>query len=244
MRNILVIFEKEIHSFFSSLIAYVVMSVFLGIMGFFVWIAPNNVLQAGAASLQVFFTFAPIAFMFLVPAITMRAIAEEKKTGTFEFLMTRPVSEYHILLGKYFAAALLTVLCILPTLIYLFTVQKYALPKGNVDFGAAYGAYLGLMLIGISFSALGILASSLTDNQIVSFILGFFLCFVWFKGFGLVADLFTHQVKLHDFIDALGIENHYVSMSRGVIDFRDVVYYISFSVACILISRTVIQVRK
>ncbi len=240
----LVIFEKEIHSFFSSLIAYVVMSVFLGIMGFFVWIAPNNVLQVGAANLQVFFTFAPIAFMFLVPAITMRAIAEEKKTGTFEFLMTRPVSEYQILLGKYLAAALLTILCVLPTLIYLFTVQKYALPKGNVDFGAAYGAYLGLVLIGISFSALGILASALTDNQIVAFILGFFFCFVWFKGFGLVADLFTHQVKLHDFIDALGIENHYVSMSRGVIDLRDVLYYVSFSVACILISRTVIQVRK
>lgn len=244
MRNILVIFEKEIHSFFSSLIAYVVMSVFLGIMGFFVWIAPGNVLQTGAANLQVFFTFAPIAFMFLVPAITMRAIAEEKKTGTFEFLMTRPVSEYHILLGKYFAASMLTVLCVLPTLIYLFTVQTYALPKGNVDFGAAYGAYLGLMLIGISFSALGILASSLTDNQIVAFILGFFLCFIWFKGFGLVADLFTHQVKLHDFIDALGIENHYVSMSRGVIDLRDVLYYISFCVACILVSKTIIQIRK
>lgn len=244
MRNIWIIFEKEIHSFFSSLIAYVVMIVFLGIVGFFVWIAPGNTLQVGAANLQVFFTFAPLAFMFLVPAITMRAIAEEKKTGTFEFLMTRPISEYQILLGKFLAASTLTVLCILPTLVYLFTVEQYALPKGNIDWGAAYGAYVGLTLIGISFCALGILSSALTDNQIVAFIIGFFLCFFWFKGFGLIADLFTHQVRVHDFIDALGIENHYVSMSRGVIDFRDVFYFVSFSVACILISKTLIEIRK
>ncbi|MCS7078266.1 MAG: ABC transporter permease subunit [Bacteroidia bacterium] len=244
MRNIWVIFQKEVHSFFSSLIAYIVMSVFLGIVGFFVWIAPSNTLQMGTANLQVFFTFAPLAFMFLIPAITMRAIAEEKKTGTFEFLVTRPVSEYQILIGKFLAAALLAVLCVVPTLVYLFTVQDYALPKGNIDWGAAYGAYLGLTLVGISFCALGILASSLTDNQIVAFILGFFLCFAWFKGFGLIADLFTHQVKLHDFIDALGLENHYVSISRGVIDLRDVIYFISFSIACILVSKTIIEVKK
>lgn len=244
MKNIFIIFEKEIHSFFNSLIAYMVIAVFLGVVGFFVWIAPSNTLQSGFANLQVFFLFAPLAFMFLVPAITMRAISEEKKSGTLEFLITRPISELQILLGKYFACVVLTSLCVLPTLLYMYTVSTYAMPKGNIDAGAIYGAYLGLIALGACFATLGIFASTLTDNQIVAFVFGFFLCFVWYKGFGLVADLFTHQVLLHDVIQGFSIESHYESISRGVIDMRDVIYFISFCAGFLFLSKTVMSRKK
>lgn len=238
------IFKKEVRSFLSSLIAYVVMIVFLVAIGLFMWILPEyNVFDMGYANLDTLFSMAPFVFIFLISAITMRSFSEEKKTGTIEILTTKPISDFQIILGKYFAGVSLVIFSLLPTLIYVYTIYHLGATKGNMDMGATWGSYLGLLLLASCFVAIGMFASAISDNQIVSFIVSMFLCYAFYSVFDLLAD-FNLLGSYDSVVAALGINAHYISISRGVIDTRDVLYFLSFITAFIWATKTVFSSRK
>lgn len=238
------IYLKEIRSFLSSLIAYVVIITFLLIIGLFTWVfADSNVLDLGMANLDTLFLMAPWVFIFLISAITMRSFSEEKRNGTFELLATKPLSEMQIILGKYFAALTLVAFAILPTLLYYYSISELGLPKGNIDSGATWGSYIGLLFLGACYAAVGLFASAVTPNQIVAFILGMFLCFFAFVGFGQLSDLGIFG-SLDYMVQWLGIQFHYESISRGVLDTRDVVYFLSFTSLFIGLTYLVLDSRK
>ncbi|NEN24325.1 gliding motility-associated ABC transporter permease subunit GldF [Cryomorpha ignava] len=236
---------KEIRSFLSSVIGYVVMAVFLLLTGLFMWAFPGNlqVLDQGYATLDTLFYVAPWVFMFLVPAVTMRSFSEEKRTGTIELLFTRPLTDFQVILAKYFAGVVLVLLALLPTLIYYYSVYNLGNPVGNIDQGGTIGSYIGLLFLAAGFTAIGIFASSISDNQVVAFILALFLCFVCYSGLEQIAS-FDLLGSLDRFVQELGIAEHYDSMSRGVIDTRDVVYFISLSGIFIVLTKAVLQSRK
>ena len=184
------IFKKEIRSFLSSLIAYVVIIVFLLIVGLFTWVfADGNILAQGYASLDTLFFMAPWIFIFLISAITMRSFSEEINQGTFEILSTKPITDFQIILGKYLAAVCLVAFSVLPTLLYFYSVYQLGLPKGNIDMGATWGSYIGLILLGGCYASIGIFSSAATSNQIVAFVLGMFLCFFFYVGFQQISNL-------------------------------------------------------
>lgn len=237
--------KKEISVFLSSLTGYIVIAVFLLINGLFIWIFPMdfNILRYGYASLDGLFIIAPFVFLFLIPAVTMRLFADERRSGTMELLLTKPVSDMQIILSKYLAGLLLVFVAILPTVIYVVAVWHLGLEPGNLDMGGTIGSYLGLLFLSAAFVAVGLFASSLTDNQIIAFILAVFLCGFSYIGFESIhnLDLFG---KVDLFIKALGINAHYVSMSRGVIDTRDVVYFLSFVALFLLLTKISLQRRN
>ncbi|MEK6614617.1 MAG: gliding motility-associated ABC transporter permease subunit GldF [Bacteroidota bacterium] len=239
------LFKKEIRAFLSSLIGYIAISVFLLLVGLFLWIlpTPSNILNNGYAGLDSLFSLAPWVFLFLIPAITMRSFADEKKTGAIEFLLTKPLTDLQIIFAKYLASVTLALFSLLPTLIYYYTIYKLGNPVGNIDSGGTYGSYIGLFFLASAFTAMGIFASSLSDNQIVAFILAVFFCFFGYIGFEYISmlDLFG---KVDELILAIGINDHYISMSRGVIDTRDVVYYLSVIGIFILLTKTTLESRK
>ncbi|TND08353.1 MAG: gliding motility-associated ABC transporter permease GldF [Bacteroidetes bacterium] len=239
------LFIKEIRSFLSSLIGYIVIVVFLLAIGLFMWIlrGPTNVLDGGYSTLSSLFDLGPWVFLLLIPAITMRSFAEEKRTGTIELLLTRPLTDLQIILAKYFAALVLVLFSLVPTLVYYYSVHKLGNPVGNIDSGGTWGSYIGLLFLGSSFAAIGVFASSLTDNQIVSFIIALALCFFCYIGFESISSLSLFG-KADTFIQALGISEHYESMSRGAIDTRDLIYFISFNALFIVGTRTVLESRK
>ena len=240
----LAIFKKEINLFFSSLIGYISIGVFLVLTGMFMWILPfNNIFDDGFATLDPLFTIGPFVFMFLIPAITMRSFSEEQKTGTIEIISTKPVTDFQIVSGKYLAGLVLIIFSLLPTLLYLYTISDLAYPKGNVDTGAAWGSYLGLLFIGGAYLSIGLFASSITDNQIVSFIIGMFLCFFFFRLLGMIKEI-SFLTSFDSFFDAISLENHYASISRGVLDTRDLVYFLSFIGIFLFSTKTLIQSRK
>ncbi|MFT5056484.1 MAG: ABC-2 type transport system permease protein [Pseudoalteromonas distincta] len=219
------IFKKEIRSFLSSLIAYVVIIVFLLIIGLFTWVfADGNILVQGYASLDTLFFMAPWIFIFLISAITMRSFSEEINQGTFEILSTKPITDFQIILGKYLAAVCLVAFSVLPTLLYFYSVYQLGLPKGNIDMGATWGSYIGLILLGGCYASIGIFSSAATSNQIVAFVLGMFLCFFFYVGFQQISNLSLFG-GWDSFIQNLGIQYHYDSISRGVVDSRDLVYF-------------------
>lgn len=239
------LFLKEIRIFLSSLIGYIVIVVFLLSLGLFMWIlkGETNVLDNGHSSIDSLFYIGPWVFLFLIPAITMRSFAEEKRTGTIELLLTRPLTDLQIILAKYAAAFVLVLFALLPTLLYFYTVYKLGSPPGNIDTGGTWGSYIGLLFLGSSFVSIGIFASSLTDNQIISFILALALCFFFYIGFESISSLSLFG-KADTLIQALGIEQHYKSMSRGAIDTRDLLYFISLNALFVLGTRTVLESRK
>ncbi len=221
------IFKKEIRSFLSSLIAYVVIVVFLLIIGLFTWVfADGNVLILGHANLDILFFMAPWVFTFLISAITMRSFSEELKQGTFEILSTKPITDIQIILGKFFASVALVVFALLPTAVYVYSIYKLGQPQGNLDMGATMGSYIGLLLLGASYVSIGLFASVITPNQIVAFILGLFLCFFFYVGFQQLSNLSLFG-SYDSFIQNLGIQLHYDSISRGVVDSRDLAYFVS-----------------
>ncbi len=239
------IFKKEIQQFFSSLVGYVAIIVFLALLGLFLWIFPDsNVLDTGFANLDYFFYVTPKIFCILIPAVTMRSFAEEINTGTIELLSTRPVTELEIVLGKYFAALALVVITILPTLIYFYTIYHLATPAGNVDIGGVLGSYLGLLFLGAVFVAIGIFSSAITSNQIVAFILAVFLCFSLYISFDYIAQFSTFLGKYDYIIASLGLNSHYDAMGKGVIDSRDVIYFLSVISLFILSTRTALSSRR
>ncbi len=239
------IFKKEIQQFFSSLIGYMAIIVFLLVLGLFIWIFPDTgILDFGYATLDSFFSIAPYIFIFLIPAITMRSFAEEINTGTIELLSTRPVTELEIILGKYFAALLLVFIAIVPTFIYFYTVYALASPVGNVDTGGILGSYFGLFFLGAVFVAIGIFCSAITSNQIVAFIVGVFLCFFIYLAFSYLSQFGIFVGKNDYLVESFGLSAHYDAMGKGVIDSRDVVYFFSLIAVFILFTRTALSSRR
>lgn len=239
------IFRKEIVQFFSSLVGYMAIGVFLLLCGLFLFVFNStSILDYGYASMEALFNLAPYVFLILIPAITMRSFAEEKANGTIEILLTRPVTEWQVVFAKYLAAFVLVVFAILPTLIYYFTVYNLGSPPGNVDSGGVWGSYLGLLFLASLFVSIGVFASSITNNQIVAFIVAIALCWLVYDGFNYIAQLPFLLGKGDNFIQNLGIASHYQSISRGVVDTRDLVYFVSASLLFLLFSKTALESRK
>lgn len=240
----LTLLKKEINSFLSSLIGYIVIGVFLVFNGLFLWVFEydSNILEGGFATLEPLFIIAPWVFLFLIPAITMRSFADEKRSGTIEFLLTRPLTDFQIIAAKFFAGLVLVIFSLLPTLIYYYSISKLGNPVGNIDHGGTWGSYIGLLLLAAAYVAIGIFASSLTDNQIISFIIAVVLCLVVGYGFEMISTF--SPGKLDNFFISLGMKDHYKSLSRGVIDSRDVLYFTSLIAVFMLCTKTVIESRK
>jgi ABC-2 type transport system permease protein len=230
------VLSKEFNSFLNSLIAYVVIGVFLVATGLLLWVFPDtSVLDYGYADLGTLFSLGPYVFIFLVPAITMRSFAEENKAGTLELLLTKPLTDWGIVLGKFLASFLLVLFALIPTVIYYYSVYRLGNPIGNVDTPGVIGSYIGLALLGGVFCAVGILSSSVTANQIVAFIVAAFLCFVLFTGFDSLAGLPVWGAQALA-VRQLGIVYHYDALSKGLIDSRDILYF--FSVMFLMLSLT------
>jgi ABC-2 type transport system permease protein len=225
MKSILL---KEIKSFFGAPTGYLVIAVFLLLCGLFLWVFDGqyNILQSGFADLSPFFTIAPWVLIFLIPAVTMRSLSDERRQGTLELLMTKPLSLWQIAGGKFLGAFLLIVIALLPTLLYAEVVSQFVMAPGHLDFGSTLGSYFGLLFLVAAYTSIGIFTSSLTDNQIVAFILSVFICFCFYFGFSGLSSLIK---SAQDGIAWLGMEDHFRSMGRGVIDTRDVVYFLSIS---------------
>ena len=222
------ILNKEIQSFFSSLTGYLVIGLFLVACGLFLFIfnGSYNILDSGFADLKAFFNIAPWIFIFLIPAISMKSFADEKRMGTMELLLTKPISLWKLISGKFLGVLILIILAIIPTLLYVLTISELGRPVGNFDVGATIGSYIGLVFLGACYAAIGIFASSLSSNQIISFLLGVFLCFFCYFAFDGLSEtgIFAGSAYL---LESFGISFHYQSISRGVVDTRDVVYFLS-----------------
>jgi len=229
----LAILKKEINSFFASPIGYLVIAVFLLLNGLFLWIFKGefNILDYGFADLSSFFLLAPWILLFLIPAVTMRSFSDEKKQGTLELLLTKPISHTNIVLGKYFGAFVLILIALLPTLLYVYTVYQLGNPVGNLDVGSTLGSYFGLLFLVASYTAIGLFCSTLSDNQIVAFISAVFLCFLFYIGFEGISDITSNL-----FIEQLGMSYHFKSMSRGVLDTQNILYFLSITIFFIVLT--------
>lgn len=237
------ILRKEVSTFFNSPIAYLVIGIFLLLNGLFLWVFNGefNIFSSGVASLQNFFILAPWVLIFLVPAITMRSISDEKKQGTLELLLSKPISDAQIIAGKLFGALCLVIIAILPTLLYIYALQQLSLTGSTIDYGSIIGSYIGLAFLATTYVAIGIFSSALTENQIVAFIIAVFLCFFMYYGFDGLSDYtpFGNSFNLEE----LGMSYHFKSMTRGVMDTRDLVYFISISAVFFLLTLTQINKR-
>jgi ABC-2 type transport system permease protein len=237
----LTILQKEFNAFLNSPVAYVVLGVFLIATGLFVWVFPDSsVLDYGYADLQTLFNLAPWIFLFLIPALTMRTFAEEKKAGTIELLLTRPLTDGQIIGGKYLACLLLALLALVPTLLYYYSVYQLGSPEGNIDSAATVGSYLGLALLAAVFAAIGILASALTRDQIIAFLVAVVGCFLVYSGFDSLASVL--QGSSAYYVSQLGIAAHYRDLSKGLVDSRDLVYF--FSVVAVALQATRLALRS
>jgi len=241
----LTLFYKEINGFFSSITGYLVIFVFLTLNSLFIWVFPGNfnILDSGYAHLDSLFILAPWVFLLLVPAITMRLFSEEKRTGTIELLLTRPIDDFKIVFAKYLSGLALVLFTLVPTLIYFLTIYLLASPVGNVDTGGIWGSYIGLFFLSSIYVAIGVFASTLSENQIVAFVIALLLCFFFYFGFEALGSLELFK-GIDSFIIKLGINEHYRSISRGVIDSRDVIYFLSVIALFLFISQTIIASRK
>ncbi|MCY1482321.1 ABC-2 family transporter protein [compost metagenome] len=226
MKSILL---REIKSFFGSPIGYLVIAIFLLLNGLFLWVFEGdfNIPNSGFADLSPFFTLAPWILIFLIPAVTMRSFSDEKKQGTIELLFTKPLSIWEIVNGKFFGAFLLIVIAIIPTLIYVIMVYNLGNPEGNLDFGSTLGSYFGLLFLIASYTSIGIFTSTLSENQIVAFIISVLLCFVFYFGFDGIS---TYAGGFDLVVSSIGMDYHFKSMSRGVLDTRDILYFVSITI--------------
>ena len=228
---------KEWRQFFSSLTGYIAIILFLLLMGLFLFVFPDtSILDFGYASLDNFFNLAPYIMLFLVPTITMRSIADEYKSGTFEILKTLPLSPSKIVWGKYTGCLLVVAMALLPTVIYAISIQQLS-ARGGIDVGGTIGSYLGLLMLGAVYTAVGICTSSFTNNTVVAFILAAFVCFLLYSGFTAISKLPIFANGADYYIGMLGIDFHYRSISRGVIDTRDVVYFLAIIFLFLLITQ-------
>ena len=239
------LYLKEVRSFLSSIIGYIFIAIFLVLNSLFLWVFSyeTNILDGGTADLFPFFSISPIIFIILIPAITMRSFSEEKRTGTIELLFTRPISDISIILTKYLAGVTLVLISLLPTLIYYYTVHQLGDPIGIIDDGATVTSYIGLFLVGACLVSVGIFASSITNSQIVAFILSMFLSWFLFLGMDLLA-VYSQFGGLDIVFRNLGIMEHYESIQKGVLDTRDLLYFLSFTMVFLILTKLVLQARK
>jgi ABC-2 type transport system permease protein len=239
------LFYKEIAGFFSNITGYLVIIVFLAINSLMLWVIPSeyNIPDTGYATLSSFFEISPWIFLFLVSAVTMRMFAEEKKQGTLELLITRPLSEIQLILAKYFAALVLVLISLIPSIIYYFSIYHLGNPPGNIDRGGTMGSYLGLFFLSSIYVAIGLFSSSITDNQIVAFILSVIISLAMYMGFDILSS-FSIFAGHENIIAYVGINEHYQSISRGIIDTRDIIYFITAALFFILLTRLVLESRK
>jgi ABC-2 type transport system permease protein len=235
------IFKKELNSFLNSLLGYIVLAVFLTAIGLIFWVFPDtNVLDYGFADMGTFFNLTPYIFMFLVPAITMRAFADEVKTGTIELLLTKPLSLWQLVLGKFLASWALIGIALLPTLIYYYSVYQLGGPVGNIDSAAVWGAYIGLFLLGGVFAAIGVFTSALTDNQVVAFVLGVFVSFILYLGISSIAQLDFWESWRYT-LSQFGLDTQYNALGKGLVDARNVVYLLSIMGAMLFFTKMKLQ---
>ena len=235
------ILKKEINSFFASPIGYLVIAVFLLLNGLFLWVFKGdfNILDGGFADMSAFFLLSPWIFIFLIPAVTMRSFSDEKKQGTLELLLTKPISTLQIVLGKYLGAFILIIIALIPTLLYVFTISHLGAIEGDLDVGSIMGSYLGLLFLASAYTSIGIFASTLSDNQIVAFIIAVFICFFFYFGFEGLSNYNVFGDMIY--LERLGMESHFKSMSRGVLDTRDLLYFISITIFFIVLTKLNIQ---
>lgn len=222
------IFRKDISQYFSQLIAYIVVSIFILTLGLLMWVLPDfSILEYNAASLDQLFGVAPLLFAFIIPALTMRSFSEEIQSGTLEILITKPLSESQIVLGKFLAGVFMAAICLLPSLLYFYSVYQLGSPVGNIDTGAVFGSYMGLIFLAGGFVSIGIFGSAISKNQVSAFLISTFFCFLLFYGFYYFSKLPIFFGKTDDIIQRLGMDFHYNSISKGAIDTRDVIYFVS-----------------
>lgn len=237
------LFKKELSEFFSSIMGYLAILIFLIATGLFIWVIPsgNNILDSGYATLSSLFNLAPWLFLFLIPAITMRSFAEERKTGTLDLLQTRPIGTTQLILGKSLASLVIAVIAIIPTLVYFLTVYLLGSPIGNIDTGGTWGSYIGLILLAMVYVSIGCFCSSLTDSQVVAFLLAIVITFIFYMGFDIIGNSLG---SLGIIIGNLSIDAHYQSISRGVIDTRDIIYFICITTFFTLLTRLKLKSRN
>lgn len=236
------IYKKEILSFFNSLIAYIVVGIFLTVLGLYLWVIPDTVFDLAVADMSLLFLVSPYVFLFLIPAITMRSFSEEKKSGTLELLLTRPITEWQLVLGKTLASLTIVIIALVPTLVYFYTIYQLGNPVGNIDAAGVVGAYIGLILLAGVLTSVGTFASSLTDNQIISFISALFFGWVLLEGIGYLGQLIGGDAGL--VIAGFGLSHHYTALSKGVLDTYNLVFLLSGIVVFMSATRLVIQSRK
>jgi ABC-2 type transport system permease protein len=239
------LYKREIGRFFSTLTAYVVILVFMLINSLYMWIFPGelNILDAGYATIDTLFIISPWVFLFLIPSITMRMFAEEKKAGTLELLLTRPMNDFQIIMAKYSAALTLVIFSLIPCLVYFLTVYFMGNPPGNIDTGGTWGSFIGLFFLAATYTGFGIFSSSITDNMIISFITAVCISFFLFIGFDYLSQLNIFG-RAAAFVLDLGIYEHYKSISRGVIYLRDIIYFVSIISIFLLFTRTILNRRR
>ncbi len=235
--------KKEISQFFSSLTGYITIILFLLVNGLFLFVLKDsNIFDFGYATLDRFFELSPWVLIFLIPAITMRSLADEFKSGTFEILQTLPVSRWQIVWGKYVSILMVLAFVIVPTSVYIITIKSLS-SGGGIDSGGIAGSYIGLFLLAAVFAAIGLCCSSFTSNAVVAFLMSAFICLILYFGFNAISKLPVFQGKADYFIEMLGIDFHYRSTSRGLLDTRDVVYFVSLIILFILITIKNLQKR-
>lgn len=229
--------KKEFRQFFSSLTGYIAIVVFLLLNGLFLFVFPDtNILDFGYATLDKFFELAPWILLLLIPAITMRSFADEFKGGTFEILQTKPLSRWQLVSGKYLGSLGVVLIALVPTIIYPISISQLATAGGGIDMGGTLGSYIGLIFLAAVFVAIGIACSSLTNNAVVAFIAGAFLCFVLYSGFNAVSRIPALQSGADYYVEMLGIDFHYRSVSRGVVDSRDLIYFLSITLFFLIVT--------
>jgi len=239
------IFRKELNSFFSSLVGYIAIIVFLLVCGFFMWVVPgNNILDYGFATMDKFFAFAPWVLMFLLPALTMRSFSDEYKSGTIEILSTIPLKENELIVGKFLASFTLVLFSVLPTLLYVYTISHLANIKGNLDGGGILGSYTGLLFLSAAFTSVGLFCSSLTSNQVIAFLIAIFANFILYAGFETLSRMSFIGNGLDYIVSQIGMQFHYNSISRGVLDTRDIVYFLSVVAVFMIATKLSLQKRK
>lgn len=234
---------KELKSLFHSMIAYLVIALFLTGIGLYVWVFNPNVFDGEEADMSLVFQVTPYIFMFLIPAITMRSFSEEMREGTLELIFTKPISEWSIVLGKFLACATLVLIALAPTLVYYFSLSHIASPTGNIDSAQVMGSYLGLFLLALSYTSVGIWTSSLTKNQIVAFILALFLCLMFYEGLKYIGDLLPQGLASY-FIANASLAQQYSSLSVGVLDLRNIIFILSVTVFFLALTKLKLSSRK
>lgn len=238
------ILRKEISEFFGSLTGYLSIMIFLLIVSLIMWIFPDsNVLDYGYASLEPIFSLGPYVFLFLVPAITMRSFAEEKRNGTLELLLTFPINSWSIVIGKWLGAVVIVLFSLIPTLLYYYTIYIFGNPIGNLDTSGIVGSYIGLFLLGASFAGIGIFCSMITTNQVISFVIAAIASFVFFEGLAIFSQIDLWS-DFGAFLERMGMLYHYNSMSRGLLELTDITYFVGFIFITLLGSWMVLEIRK